>query len=152
MKWADAMGAKYAILDHISMIFSASENDNERKEIDQLLTELAAFVTTTQMHIIVVAHIKRVPTIAPKEKDGSIKYPYWQKVDKDAGRGSGAFEQLCHNMIVLEPEILESGERGRLRTKVVKNREWSYLGIGDMLTMHPITGRLISAEDVQEDY
>jgi len=152
LKWANAMGAKYAILDHISMIFSASEADNERKEIDHLLTELAAFVTTTQMHVIVVSHIKRVPFTAPKDKEGNVKYPYWLKVDKDAGRGSGSFEQLCHNLIILEPEVLQNEQRGRLRTKVAKNREWSYLGIGDVLQMHPVTGRLISADTQTNSY
>jgi archaellum biogenesis ATPase FlaH len=152
LKWAHAMGAEFAILDHISMIFSASENDNERKEIDQLLTELAAFVTTTRMHLIVVAHIKRMPIIAPKDKEGNVKYPYWVKVDKEAGRGSGAFEQLAHNIIVLEPEILESGDRGRMRTRVVKNREWGYIGLGDVLTMHPVTGRLVNAKTNEEEF
>lgn len=152
LKWAHAMGAEFAILDHISMIFSASENDNERKEIDQLLTELAAFVTTTRMHLIVVAHIKRMPIVPPKDKEGNVKYPYWVKVDKEAGRGSGAFEQLAHNMIVLEPEILESGDRGRMRTRVVKNREWGYIGVGDILTMHPVTGRLINAKGNDEEF
>lgn len=152
LKWADAMGAKFAILDHVSMIFSASESDNERKEIDSLLTELAAFVTGTGMHLIVVSHIKRVPKVPPRDREGNIKFPYWQAVDKDAGRGSGAFEQLTHNMFVIEPEILESGARGRIRAKVVKAREWGTLGVGDVLTMHPISGRVVDAATKGDEY
>ena len=153
MEWMAVRGMKYIILDHISMVFSGTETQNERKEIDMLMTKLAAFVVATGVHVIAVSHIKRVAYSPPKDKDGSVKYPHWVEVGVDAARGSGAFEQIAFNIIALEPEKLEDGSRGRLRTKVLKNREWGWLGVGDVLTMHPSTGRLIAADtpEYQED-
>jgi twinkle protein len=145
-------GCRYIVLDHISFVFSGAESSNERKDIDLLLTKLAAFVTATGIHMIVVSHIKRVNNKAPREKDGGVKYPYWEQVDLDMARGSGAFEQLAWNIIALEPERLESGERGRIRTKVLKNREWGWLGVCDYLTMDPHTGRLVVQGHTVEDY
>ena len=114
-----------------------------------MLTKLAGLVTVTGVHLIVVAHIKRTGFKAPKDKEGNTKYPYWEEVGIQDARGSGAFEQIAWNIIALEPERLESGERGRVRTRVLKNREWGKLGVGDVLKMHDVTGRLIPAE--QED-
>ena len=150
IRWAASNGFKFIILDHISMIFSGLETLNERKEIDILLTELAAFTKGAHVHPIVVSHIKRTQKNPPKNKDGSIKYPYWDTVASDAARGSGAFEQLAWNIIALEPEILENGERGRVRTRVWKNREWNTLGVGDILTMDKTTGRMINAADIMD--
>lgn len=149
-EWMAIKGMEFIILDHISMVFSGSNSKNERQEIDHLLTELAAFTTRTGVHPIIVSHIKRVNKVQPKDKDGTVKYPYWDTVDETQARGSGAFEQLGWNIIALEPEKLEDGSRGRLRTRVLKNREWGTLGIGDVLTMHPQTGRLQIA--LEEEY
>jgi replicative DNA helicase len=147
LEWFYIKGMEFVILDHISMVFSGSRETNERKEIDNVLTELAAFVVKTNMHIIVVSHIKRLGFKPPKDKDGNTRYPYWIQVEMDDARGSGAFEQLAWNVISIEPERLEGGARGRIRTRVLKNREWGWLGMGDILTMHPVTGRLVLADN-----
>ena len=148
-KWMHIRGMEFIILDHISMVFSGSDSRNERKDIDMLLTEIAAFTVATGVHPIIISHIKRVNKVLPKDKQGNIIYPYWEEVDDQMARGSGAFEQTAFNIIALEPERLESKERGRIRTRVLKNREWSWLGIGDVLDMNPHTGRL---RVLEEDY
>jgi len=138
-RYAASWGADFGILDHVSMVFSGSETTNERKEIDILLTQMAAFTQESGMHLIVVSHIKRSNRPFRKKED----YPYWETVASDAGRGSGAFEQLAHNIITLEVELLdEDHNRGRIRTRVAKNREWSTLGVGDVLTYNMETGRI----------
>ena len=146
-EWMAIKGIEYIILDHISMVFSGSANSNERKEIDLLLTELAAFTTKTGVHPIIVSHIKRSNKQPRRDKEGNISYPYWDEVDGTQARGSGAFEQLASNMISIEPEILEDKARGRIRLKVLKSREWGYLGVTDVLTQVKQTGRLIAAQD-----
>lgn len=154
LEWMTVKGVEYVILDHISMVFSGHQTSNERKDIDLLLTEMAAWVTESGVHAIVVSHIKRTNRPAPKDKDGTVKYPYWQEVCLDDARGSGSFEQLAWNIIAIEPERLEDGARGRIRTRVLKNREWGWLGLGDVLEMHPQTGRLQTCEtylDQEED-
>lgn len=148
--WMYIKGMKFIILDHISMVISGQESSNERKDIDMLLTELAAFTTATGVHPIIVSHIKRVNKQAPRDKEGKVKYPYWDEVDATQARGSGAFEQLAWNIICVEPEIKEDRTRGNIRTRVVKNREWGVLGVGDVLTQNPLTGRLQTV--VPEEY
>ena len=138
-RYGAGWGATFGILDHISMVFSGSDNGNERKEIDMLLTALAAFTTESGMHLIVISHIKR-SNKAPRKSDS---YPYWDTVASDSGRGSGAFEQLADNIITLEVEILDENQtKGRIRTRVAKNREWAQLGVGDVLDYSMETGRI----------
>ena len=149
-EWMAIKGMQFIILDHISMVFSGSDSGNERKEIDMLLTELAAFTTKTGVHPIIVSHIKRVNKQPKRDKEGNIIFPYWDEVDVTQARGSGAFEQLGWNIICVEPEILEDKTRGRIRTRIGKNREWGTLGIGDTLTMSKQTGRLQVAPEEEE--
>jgi archaellum biogenesis ATPase FlaH len=149
MRYMAAAGAEYIILDHLSMVVSGQETDNERRLIDQLLTELAAFVTATKVHVIAVAHIKRKDFQPPRNKDTKeIEYPYWIPVNKEDARGSGAFEQLAFQVITIEPEIIdEAGTRGKIRMRVQKSREWGEQGITDIVIMDRNTGRLVNAEE-----
>jgi len=151
IRWMATRGCKYIILDHISFVFSGSVSTNERKDIDLLLTQMAAFVKESGVHLIVVAHIKRLGFKPYRDKDGNVKYPYWVDIQLDDARGSGAFEQISWNVIAIEPEWVDGGQRGRVRTKVLKNREWGWLGICDVLTMHPQTGRLVKAEEYTDE-
>lgn len=138
-RYGAAWGATFGVLDHISMVFSGTETTNERKDIDKLMTDLAAFTRESGMHIIIISHIKRANKPFRKKED----YPYWETVASDAGRGSGAFEQLADNIITLEVEYLdEDMNKGKIRTRVAKNREWSTLGVGDVLNYNMNTGRI----------
>lgn len=149
MRYMAAMGAEYIILDHLSYVFSGSKTNDERKEIDLLLHELAAFKKEAGIHIIVVAHIKRKDFKPKTDKDGDVIYPYWIPVNKEDGRGSAAFEQLCDNLIVIEPEVLNAdGQRGRIRLKIAAAREWDDTGLADTTIMDRTTGRMVNA-DVQ---
>ena len=147
VRWAEANHYDYILLDHISMVFSGLKTSNERKDIDLLLTELAAFTKGGAVHPIVITHIKREQKVKKKDRDGNIEYPYWDNVALDAARGSAIFEQTAWNIIAIEPEIKEDGTRGRVRLRVLKNREWSTLGITDILKMDENTGRMVTAEE-----
>lgn len=63
------------------------------------------------------------------------------------GNSSG-IEQMSSIIIMLENEVLPDGTRGRVRIRVEKNREWSYLGIADTLNMND-QGILCVCEDEQ---
>lgn len=146
LRYMATMGAEYIILDHLSYVLSGDANHDERKAIDLLLTELASFKKEANIHLIVVAHIKRKDFHPKKNRDGDIIYPYWIPVHKEDGRGSGAFEQLCDNLVVIEPEVInEGGERGRIRLKVGANREWDDTGIADITIMDRKIGRMVPA-------
>lgn len=146
-EWAAIRGAKYIFLDHLSFVFSGEKDGNERKGIDNLLTELASFVKRTGVHVIVVAHIRRDSArTPPKNADGSIQFPYWLDVKETDGRGSGAFEQVAWNLVGIDKEITESGARGRIRLSVLLNREWDKTGKSDIMTMSP-QGKLITTSE-----
>lgn len=151
IRWyAMVEGVQYIVLDHISMVFSGRRSDNERVEIDGLLTDLAALVEETGVHLIVVAHIKRVLNkIYMKDEENNAE---WLYIDLDAARGAGSFEQLTWNLITLEPEKTELGERGRTRISVRKNREIGTVGAGDIYKMDPMTGRLCTWQPQEYDY
>lgn len=144
IKWyAEVQGVSYIVLDHISMVFSGRRSQNERQEIDGLLTDLAKLVEETGIHLIVVSHIKRQPQQAySKDEQEDTK---WQYIDLDAARGSGSFEQLAWNLITLEPEVMEDGSRGRTRVSVRKNREIGLVGPCDIWKLDSMTGRVINA-------
>ena len=141
-----AQGCKSVYLDHLSFIISGRDKGNERKEIDMLLTRLARSVEDWDYALYIVSHIKRKYD-KPKKKEES--YPYWNTVDLDDGRGSGGIEQLSHRMIALENQVLDPEQentRGLLRTRVLRDREWGVIGIGDYLMMDD-SGKLVPFEE-----
>jgi len=147
IRWfATIGGCDYIILDHLTLVFSGSEQKDERKEIDMTLTLLATLAEELKIHLVCVAHIKRMNKTFVKDDTGT----EWLWVDQDSARGSGAFEQLSWNIVCLEPEKREDGERGRIRTRLTKNREWGYLGVGDVLKMDSQTGRMVDASEAPE--
>ena len=122
LKWARVQGCEYAIIDHLTMLIYGAQGV---ADIDECVTNIAAIVNATGIHPIIVSHIKRTNKPAPKNKQGEIEYPYWVPVTKEDARGSSSIEQLGWNILVLEPEILNAeGDRGRVRIRVEKNREW----------------------------
>lgn len=91
-----------------------------------------------------------------KTKDG-FKYCFTTKSGMWLARRNGkvfitgnsaGLEQLSWNVVGIEPEICEDG-RGRIRTKLLKNREWGTLGYGDCLEMSEKTGLLVPAKNTR---
>lgn len=142
-------GCKHIMLDHISAVISGLDIDNERKQLDMVLTELAAFCAANSVHILVVSHINRTNSsqfLAPKGKEGE---PFWVNVTKESARGSAALEQFSWNILALEPEILPDYSRGRVRLKVLKTRFGESLGIADVFRLNPETWEvMLDTEEV----
>jgi KaiC/GvpD/RAD55 family RecA-like ATPase len=136
-------GCKYIVLDHISMVISGLASDNERKDLDVAMTNLAAFCASNDVHIIVISHINRTDShqfLPPKGKEGEA---FWVNVRKESARGSAALEQLSWNIIGLEPEVLPDFSRGRVRLKVLKTRFGDSLGIADVFTLDEDTWEVL---------
>lgn len=136
-------GCKYILLDHLSMVVSGSEVDNERKELDMVMTALASFCAANKVHLIVVCHINRSDSqqfLPPKGREGEA---FWVNVRKESARGSAALEQCSWNILGIEPEILPDFSRGRVRIKVLKTRFGDSLGIADVFTLDPDTWEVV---------
>jgi len=145
-------GCRYIICDHLSVVISGSDIANERKELDMIMTELAAFCAANDVCIIAVSHINRGDGTMFKAPKGKEEEPFWVRVTKEMMRGSAALEQLSFIIIGLEPEILPDRSRGRVRLTVLKNRPWSYLGAADVFTVDDDTWAVILSEAGQSDF
>ena len=140
-------GCSYILLDHLSVVISGSDIQNERKELDIVMTELAAFCAANGVCIIAVSHINR-DAIADqlKPKKGKEDEPFWVRVSKESMRGSSALEALSFIVLALEPEILPSRKRGRARLVVLKNRPWGFLGQCDTFEVDDSTWEVILSD------
>lgn len=132
----------YIIVDHLSMLISGSKVADERKELDMVMTELAAFCAANDVCVIAVSHLNRSIANDFKPPKGKENEPYWVPVTKEAMRGSSSLEQLAWCVLGLEPEILADKSRGNVRITVLKNRTFGYLGIADEFSMNEQTGLL----------
>ena len=140
-------GCKYILLDHLSMIVSGSKVEDERKELDIVMTELAAFCAANDVCIIAVSHINRSAAELFKPPKGKEDEPFWVRVTKEMMRGSAALEQLSFIILGLEPQILADRSRGKVRLTVLKNRPWSYLGVADEFTVDENTWEVVISEN-----
>lgn len=127
-------GCRWIILDHLSMVVSGLESDNERKDLDIIMTELAAFCVQYDVFVLSICHIRRVQVEPPKNKKG-VQLPFFQPVRKENLRGSASLEQLSWIVLCVEPEELPDRSRGRVRLVTLKNRPWKILGIADTMMM-----------------
>lgn len=139
-------GCKFIILDHVSMVVSGTETDNERKELDIVMTNLASFCAANPVHVFVVSHINRTNAqqfLPPKGKENE---PFWVNVTKESARGSSALEACSWNIVALEPEVKPDFSRGRVRFKVLKTRFGNFLGVADVFSLDQDTWQPILYE------
>lgn len=135
----------FILLDHLSMCVSGLKEADERKLLDMIMTELAAFCAANDVGIIAVSHINRTASSEFRAPKGKETEPFWVEITKEMMRGSAALEQLAWVVLGLEPEIMPDRTRGRVRLTVLKNRPWGYLGQADVLKMNETTGQLEDA-------
>ena len=86
-------GCKKLYLDHLSIIVSGQETNDERKEIDLMMTKLREFVERTDCHVDAVCHL-RTPKGTPFEEGG--------QVSLNSLRGSRSLGQLSDSCIGYE--------------------------------------------------
>lgn len=127
-------GVRWILIDHLSMVISGLESENERKDLDVVMTELAAFCVQYDVFVLSICHIRRVQVEPPKNKKGD-QLPFFQPVRKEMLRGSASLEQLSWIVLGVEPEELPDRSRGRVRLVALKNRPWKILGIADTMMM-----------------
>jgi archaellum biogenesis ATPase FlaH len=139
-------GCSYILLDHLSMVISGSQVADERKELDMVMTELAAFCAANDVCIIAVSHINRTGADQFKPPKGKENESYWVRITKEMLRGSAALEQLSWTILGLEPEILPDRSRGNVRLTVLKNRTWGFLGEADEFSIDQNTWEVVLAD------
>ena len=138
-----SLGCKRIFLDHLSIIVSGMDNDEdggERKAIDKLMTNLRSLVEETQCTMFVVSHLKR-PEKKGHEEGGQVSLSQL--------RGSGAIAQLSDMVIGLERN--QQGDNPNVLTiRVLKNRHSGDTGVSGHLKYNTETGRLEEYEEGEE--
>ena len=132
-------GVKVVILDHISIVLSGLELDNERKAIDIIMTKLRSLSEATGIAIVLVSHLRR-----PQGQS----HESGRDVDTSDLRGSHSLLQLSDVVLsASRNQTGEASERQRLQLKVLKSRHTGMTGEVDKLLYDQKTGRLVVYED-----
>lgn len=124
-----AMGCRYIVLDHLSILVSDQSGD-ERKQLDEIATKLKTLTMELDIAVIAVIHTNR---------QGQI-------------RGTAGVEQLANIVIRLQRNKLDENEWRRNVTvvRVDKNRFCGFTGPAGHLYYNKETARLseLEAEEV----
>jgi twinkle protein len=138
---ARACDCRVVFLDHISLVVSGMDGNDERKSIDVLMTRLRTLVQETGITLICVSHLKRPSTSNKGHEDG-------EAVSLSQLRGSGAIAQLSDAVITLERNSMSPDPSIRNLTKVAvaKNRYNGLSGPACNLMYDMQTGRMIEVQ------
>lgn len=132
-------GVDFIILDHLSMVISGSDVQNERKEIDKIMTDLASMVVGTGVGLINVVHLKR-----RESRDSGKSLNEGGSVSLTDLRGSAALEQLSWSVIAMErDQQAEDGSEDFSEIRILKNRTWGRTGKAGKVKYEHKTGRLV---------
>lgn len=123
-----ALGCRYIIVDHLSIIVSDQSGD-ERKQLDEITTKLKTLTMELDISVIAIIHTNR---------QGQI-------------RGTAGVEQLANLVLRLERDKTDANEWRRNVTKITveKNRFCGYTGPACYLWYNKETGRLHELDDVE---
>ena len=135
--YARSKAVDFIVLDHLSMVISSTETQNERKAIDTLMTNLAKMVVETGVGLIQIVHLRRT--------GGEKSFAKGGEVELTDLRGSAALEQLSWGVIGLERDQ-QGDSRDFSRARVLKNRTYGFTGLADHLKYDAATGRMHSIE------
>jgi twinkle protein len=123
-----ALGCKYIVLDHLSIVVSDQSGD-ERKQLDEIATKLKTLCMELNIALIAVIHQNRAGQI----------------------RGTAGVEQLANIVVKLHRDKLDLDPWRRNVTKVVvqDNRFCGRTGPACYLFYHDMTGRLTELTDAE---
>ena len=129
------LNCKWIFLDHLSIVVSGFDGDDERRLIDNTMTRLRSLVEETQCGMVLVSHLKRPPGGGHEEGHAT---------SLSHLRGSHAIPQLSDMVIGLErnQQTTEIDKANQTRVRVLKNRFSGETGEAGTLYFDKNTGRL----------
>lgn len=133
---AKALDCKVIILDHISILVSGGQHNDERKALDEVMTKLRTLTQDTGIVLFAVSHLKRPE--GKGHEDGAA-------TSISQLRGSASIAQLSDFVIGLERNGQAEDETVRNTTniRVLKNRFSGITGPAGHLLYNGETGRLV---------
>lgn len=132
-------GCDFIIFDHIHLAISGLKDHDERKAIDNLMTNLRLFVEQTGVGMITVAHLRRNNNKESFNDGGSVSLTDL--------RGSSALEQLADIVIASERNQQSNNDSNTTQLRLLKNRPYGVVGPAGKLTYLQDKGRLVHYDD-----
>lgn len=123
-----ACDCKVVFLDHITMLATGRDDEDERRFLDRLSTQLGALVNELKFHLVLISHIN----------------------DEGKTRGSRNISKIAANRVDLDRDIIAADERERNTTRltVSKARFSSLTGPAGELFFDRETFTLVPASQV----
>ena len=137
---ARGCGCQYIILDHISIVVSGIEGGDERRIIDNMMTNLRSLTEELNIGLIVVSHLRR-PSGDKGHEEG-------QLTSLSQLRGSAAIAQLSDIVIGLERNQQDAETSNVTTVRILKNRWSGETGVAGQLHYSTTTGRMSEETDV----
>ena len=132
-------GVQVVILDHITIVTSGLELDNERRAIDVTMTKLRSLCESTGIALILVSHLRR--PVGQAHEEG-------REISTSDLKGSSGLLQLSDVVLgASRNQVGDASERSRLQLKILKSRHTGMTGEVDKLLYDQKTGRLIVYEN-----
>ena len=142
-----ALGCRYIVLDHISILVSAQDSVlDERKTIDACITKLRTLVQELGISLFLVSHLRRPST--GSHETGSVN------VSLSDLRGSHSIGQLSDIVIGLERNGQADCviERHTTYVRVIKNRFSGLTGLCTKLHYDFSIGRITEAPLIDDEF
>lgn len=131
---------EWLFLDHVSIVVSGMGDGDERRLIDNLMTQLRSFVEATGVGMLIVSHLKRVDGNSKSHEEGG-------RITLGQLRGSGSIAQLSDIAIGLERNQQDEEDMNTSHVRILKNRFSGETGPSGSLIYVPDTGRLVDASN-----
>ena len=133
---AKALDCKWVVLDHISMVISGQQDGDERRNIDNLMTNLRKIVEECNFSLIVVSHLRRTSSDRGHEEGREVSLAHL--------RGSQSIAQLSDAVIALErnQQSEDPTEANTTTIRILKNRYTGETGIATYLFYDKESGRM----------
>ena len=128
------LDCKYIFLDHISIVISGMDTQDERRSIDMTMTKLRKLVEELKCAMFVVSHLKR--------PEGKYGHEVGVQTSLSHLRGSHSLAQLSDCVLGFERDQQSEKEHNVLTCRVLKNRFSGDTGIATTLLYNKDTGRL----------
>lgn len=140
-----ALDCKWIFLDHLSILVSGLEGEDERRNIDNLMTKLRSITEECNVALLLVSHLRR--TGADKgHEDG-------KEVSLAHLRGSQSIAQLSDAVVAMERDQQSDDENISNTTtiRVLKNRYSGETGVACHLFFNKDTGRLSEVQSLGDN-
>jgi len=140
-----ALDCKFIIIDHLSILVSGLEGEDERRNIDQLMTKLRSLVEETRCAMLLVSHLRRATGDKGQEQG--------KEISLSMLRGSHSIAQISDAVIALErdQQAQDPVQANTTAVRVLKNRYAGETGVATYLLYDKDSGRMSEIENPFEN-